>query len=498
MSPHGVSTGRVRVGRFTMVVGRPGGTVVSVARRAAADPPAQLVEALEGEPAAPDDELDLQDAVEDAGEVTSRVERAVELFTLVAQGRLDAAALSKELDALLSLLRRLDRGGRFDEVLRLARGLHGVLALTLRWAALVEALQIAARAAEALADVDAHGWVAHEVGSLLLGAEDAQAAERELVRARELRAHTGDAAGLRATDHNLVTLRRALGARAAPWSTRTALLTGGAVLLAGALVAAVVAPALDDGGSGGGTALVSDTTATSDPTTSRPPPPPPPGADRVAPKPTLELAAPTRDGYVRRGLPVLRGRAGTDPGDAATVQIELVAAGTTAPAARATVQHEDGAYRHAFSNPLPTGSYTAVASQRDGAGNRGRSDPVEFRVDTDAPSVTISTPAPGAFVRAKLGPGEQPVHPVAIAGSAGTAPGDQPVGVSIYAGAATSGDPVDRLEIPNAAAWSREVALPFDLAGTTRYTVRATQRDAAGNAADPATTTFTLGLPSPD
>ena len=166
MSPGGVWTGNVRVGRFTMVVGERAGTIVTVVEGAPPQPPPELVEALAAPPP-PGEEL--QAAVEDAGEVTSKIERFLELFTLVAQGKFDAAAVSKELDAGLDLLERLDRAGRFDEALRVARPLQGLLALTLRWVSLVEALRVALHAAEALADSEALGWVRHELGSLGLG-----------------------------------------------------------------------------------------------------------------------------------------------------------------------------------------------------------------------------------------------------------------------------------------------------------------------------------------
>lgn len=320
MSPDGVSTGRVRVGRFTMLVGEPAGTIVSVVEGAARQPPPELVGALDAPPPLPPrapPAEQLQEAVEDVGEVTSKVERALELFTLVAQGRLDAEAVSKELDALLDLLARLDRAGRFEEALRLARPLHGLLALTLRWVSLVEALRVALHAAETLADVDLQGWVRHELGSLGLGAEDAHGAESQLTQARSHRERSRDGAGLRATDHNLTTLRAAFppnggGSR---WSTRTLALAG-ATLLAVVVVGFALAPALDDGPD-----TDTDTPAATTPaTTTTAAPPPPPAGDVVAPR--VQITAP-QEGATTGADVEIAGAAGSAAGDDESVRLTV-------------------------------------------------------------------------------------------------------------------------------------------------------------------------------
>lgn len=394
MSPS-VSTGRVRVGRFTMVVGEPAGTIVSVVEDAPPRPPPELVAALDAPPPAPAEEL--QEAVEDAGEVTSKVERAVELFTLVAQGKLDAAAVSKELDALLDLLARLDRAGRFEEVLRLARPLQALLALALRWVSLVEALRAALHAAEALASSEAIGWVRHELGSLGLGAEDAQAAEADLERARELREQRGDGTGLRATEHNLETLRLAFtgGGGGGRWSTRT-LAIAGATVLALVILGFVLAPALDDG-TDDDIATTTQTTATR--TTPPPPPPPsPPPSDAVAPR--VQITAPPDGVVVRSAEVAITGTAGDAPGDATTVQLIIRAGSSDGEEVLGPIDvaRQGTDWSHTATLPLKAGTrmqYTAEATQRDEAGNTSQPETVTFTAyRPPPPPPTVTDPPP--------------------------------------------------------------------------------------------------------
>jgi hypothetical protein len=148
----------------------------------------------------------LDDAVDEASAVTAKTERAVALFRGLVEGKaLDPEALSAEVDSLLSLLERLDRQGRHREALRLARALSALLALLMRWAALVRSLGIALQSAERLGDAGAIAWAKHELGTLHLAAEPA-GAERALGEAREIRERLGDRSGLVATDRNLQVL----------------------------------------------------------------------------------------------------------------------------------------------------------------------------------------------------------------------------------------------------------------------------------------------------
>ena len=143
--------------------------------------------------------------------------------------------LSKEIDALIGLLERLDHEGRHEESLRLARSLSGLLALALRWVALVQSLRIAFRAAEALADSHAQAWVHHELGSLALGADDAQAATNQLEQARQIRERLGDEQGLAVTERNLELAEERLA------ETRSGRRFAGRTVLLAAVVAILIA-----------------------------------------------------------------------------------------------------------------------------------------------------------------------------------------------------------------------------------------------------------------
>jgi len=90
-------------------------------------------------------------SVAEAESVTGQVERALELFTACAQGRIDRSVALKEADALIGTLERLDREGRYADAFRLARALAGLLALLMRWMSLVQSLRIALKAAAAAA-----------------------------------------------------------------------------------------------------------------------------------------------------------------------------------------------------------------------------------------------------------------------------------------------------------------------------------------------------------
>ena len=174
----GAVTGQVQVGRFVLEVGSPAGTR-AVFDPAAATDATPLRMAL-AQPSEPDAAAGVEEAVGEAASVTGRVERALELFTALAQGRvLDRSVLLKEVDVLIGALERLDREGRHREALRLARALAALAALALRWVSLVQSLRIALRAAGAVGDAPAIAWARHECGTLLLGAEDAADANRE-------------------------------------------------------------------------------------------------------------------------------------------------------------------------------------------------------------------------------------------------------------------------------------------------------------------------------
>jgi len=183
-------------------VGAVAGTRADFAAQPTRNDPRALNGALRQPGHAPVDEVER--AVTDAGTVTARVERAVDLFNTVASGRgFDPQAIARETDALLGLLERLDREGSHRDALRLARALSALLALLLRWVALAQSLHVALRSAQALADAGGEAWAHHELGTFWLAAEDAHAAGDHLTRALRIREQIGDVDGIRVTRHNL-------------------------------------------------------------------------------------------------------------------------------------------------------------------------------------------------------------------------------------------------------------------------------------------------------
>jgi hypothetical protein len=152
---------------------------------------------------------------ESAAAVTRRIEQANDLARAAAEGRLlEQDALINEVDALLDLLGRLDRAGRFGEELRLARALHGLLVLSFRWLELVHSLRSTLQAARTGADEQGEAWALHELGSLQLCAGQPETAVESLGKALQLEERLGDATGRCATRHNLDCARRDLALRA--------------------------------------------------------------------------------------------------------------------------------------------------------------------------------------------------------------------------------------------------------------------------------------------
>jgi hypothetical protein len=198
----GEVTGRIRVGRYVLEVGDSAGSRLQLAsdHDEAADA-SELATALEkGEASAAER---VEGTVDTVAEVTRGTQRALELFVALATGRLDAPVVARELEALAARLRTLDRAGRFDEVLPLARALAAALALALRWAALVETLRIALHAARELGDRQAEARALHELGTLAVPAGAAEQARELLDNALSLRQAIGDHSGARLTTHNL-------------------------------------------------------------------------------------------------------------------------------------------------------------------------------------------------------------------------------------------------------------------------------------------------------
>jgi tetratricopeptide (TPR) repeat protein len=236
-------SGCVTVGRYELLLGDPAGTeLLPVAAQNTSHPLAQAIaearRATQQQQPPPIRDSSLQRAVEAADEVTSKAERAVKLFTELAQHSTDAASISDEVDALVDLLQRLDHDERWDDALRLARSLAMLLALLERWIDLVQSLQVALGAAEQLGDLAGKAWALHEQGTLQLAADKYPEAERLLSEARDIRAHDGNA--LAGTDHNLQLLRKMPAPKPIQLTVLSALLLGALLAIVGGVAGAVI------------------------------------------------------------------------------------------------------------------------------------------------------------------------------------------------------------------------------------------------------------------
>jgi hypothetical protein len=134
---------------------------------------------------------------------------------------------------------------------------------------------------------------------------------------------------------------------------------------------------------------------------------------------------------------------------------------------------------------LPEGEYRIEAEQE--GPNKAAGHGLEtFTVDSQPPAVTLTTPGEGSSSTSST---------VAVAGAAGTAPGDAAsVVVDLYAGGTTATAPINAITVtPAGSSWSTAFA---SLAPGT-YTVRAQQGDDVGNQGLSAPATFTVGAVPP-
>jgi peptidoglycan/xylan/chitin deacetylase (PgdA/CDA1 family) len=93
--------------------------------------------------------------------------------------------------------------------------------------------------------------------------------------------------------------------------------------------------------------------------------------------PTVSISDPTPDATVTTATPAIAGSAGTEPGDDSTADVEIFA-GTTvtgSPVQTLTADVGAGGDWAVGADALADGTYTALASQGDTAGNTGTSDP---------------------------------------------------------------------------------------------------------------------------
>jgi hypothetical protein len=148
-----------------------------------------------------------------------------------------------------------------------------------------------------------------------------------------------------------------------------------------------------------------------------------------------------------------------------------------------TTPSAGGEWSASVAQPLVPGAYTALAKQTDLAG-QGSSES-SFTVDTSAPRVTLTAPSAGVVTSGGS---------VALAGTAGSEPGDVPtVAVRLFTGAEAGQTPTESLVVPaEGGVWSGVLG---GLAPGT-YTILASQGDTAGNTGTSAPTTFIVGVPA--
>ena len=233
----------VRVGGYVLEVGADCHSYTRFAARPESENAAALGKAFAeageqddlSEPVAALEELD-----ESAAAVTDRIEHAQALFQDVLTGRFDRGFVMREIDGLLGLSERLDRSGRYEEQIRLARALHGLLATMFRWLDLIRTLRRALRSAKAVNDQAGQAWALHELGTLHLSAGHTKRAERLFREALRLERRL-EAVGSCATRHNLDCARRDRFAHRIPFVKVIAALVVGAVVLAVAGIATGVA-----------------------------------------------------------------------------------------------------------------------------------------------------------------------------------------------------------------------------------------------------------------
>lgn len=271
-------TGSAPVGKYALEVGAHTGSFAHFASTSSGAAKAQArknAAALRAALTEPDERPQSHtplEAVEEfeqsADAVTDRVEHASKLFKAAFQDRLfDRTLLTGEIGALLGLLDRLDREGRYEEEIRVAKALHGLCVLAFRWLDLVRSLRSALAAARAAGDETGQAWALNELGALHLCAGDPKKAKECLERALELQEALGDAAGRCATRHNCDSARRDIARPIQVGPPRRLRTPGGAVRpLLIATVAAVaalvavggvaIAPIVANGGGKGAAAAV--------------------------------------------------------------------------------------------------------------------------------------------------------------------------------------------------------------------------------------------------
>jgi hypothetical protein len=293
---------------------------------------------------------------------------------------LDPKVLEQQVNRLLDLVDRADREGRLDDQLRLARSLVALLALVPRWLALLEVLERLAGAAASVGDAVAEGWARHELGTLALSAEDAQAATADLERALRLRRDTGDVAGAEVTRRNLelVPLAAEGAERERIRIRRRRLLLAAGVLAAAVVLGVGAAAVLADDPPGPTPTTVGETTApTTGGTTGTTE-----AADTEAPSVSVSVPAEQVQGSIEVTAEA------SDPSG-----VTRVAVSASGPATVELGEDTDESFVATWdTTTAPDGEYAVVATATDRAGNEGESESATVLVDNTPPTVTLATP----------------------------------------------------------------------------------------------------------
>jgi CHAT domain/HYDIN/CFA65/VesB-like, Ig-like domain/Bacterial Ig domain len=116
----------------------------------------------------------------------------------------DYRAILDEAEAILTVLRRGARDGRWPAVLRLCRAVEDALVAGRRWGQWKEVLELELESAHALGDWAAEAWARHQLGSRAAALDDAVTARYQLSEALDVRESIGDRAGAELTRANLV------------------------------------------------------------------------------------------------------------------------------------------------------------------------------------------------------------------------------------------------------------------------------------------------------
>jgi hypothetical protein len=201
--------GWVRIGNSLLYVEPSQPTVIDQARGPRLEAPPELIEALESPPEIEPTLLTAtEEVLEQTADLTSALERAGELFKLLAGGA-DPRTLTRQIDTVLAAGLERFRVGDYRQALRVARVLTSVLLLAYRWTDLLRLLNVAVESARALGDSEAEAWALNELGSLAAASGSVSLAGELLGQAQGLYEQAGDHSAAELSAQNLAQLGQA-------------------------------------------------------------------------------------------------------------------------------------------------------------------------------------------------------------------------------------------------------------------------------------------------